>query len=119
MIVQQTVQVTIDASQSLSNALNLLGGEWLPVGITMPAAWTAAGLTFQGSMATDGTFVDIHTASAELSVTVTASRYYILDPANFQGLSAIKIRSGTGATPVAQASARVITVHLVNATAAL
>jgi hypothetical protein len=80
------------------------------VGISVPAAWTTANLTFQGS--TDGgiTFFDLYDESGtERSIVVVASRTVTLDPTKFMGCTHLKIRSGVTATPVAQAADRVLT----------
>jgi hypothetical protein len=87
--------------QSLSGALNL-GGLRL-FGIAMPAAWTAANLTFQMSPDGGTTWVNVYDANgSELAATAAASRYIAIDPANFASLSMIKVRSGTSGTPVNQ-----------------
>jgi hypothetical protein len=78
--------------------------------IHMPAAWTTASLTFQGSP--DGiTYQNIYNASgAEYSVAAAASRDIILPPGDFAGFRYLKIRSGTSGTPVTQAADRTLTV---------
>ncbi len=80
------------------------------VGVSIPAAWTTAGLTFLGS--TDGgtTFFDLYDETGtERAVLVVASRTITLEPTKFMGCTHLKIRSGTSATPVAQAAARTLT----------
>jgi len=103
----EAIDVPIASGQSLSAAINL-GGR-IPCGFFIPAAWTAAGLTFQGSP--DGvTFVDVWDATAEVTVAAVVSRYVSADPLKFYGLNYIKVRSGTGASAVSQAGARVVTI---------
>ena len=65
--------VTIAATASLSDAARLPNGHEV-VGITMPAAWTAANLTFQASP--DGsTFYNLYDDEGnEVTVTAAASR---------------------------------------------
>lgn len=99
-----TDTVTIANGQSLSAAL-FIGGNRV-VAIEMPAAWTAAGLSFQASA--DGvTYNDVHTTSAELTVTAGASRLLLLGRA-LEGTVFLKVRSGTSGTPVAQGADRVL-----------
>lgn len=78
------------------------------VAIQMPASWTAANLTFQGS--NDGTtFFDVYNLDGdEYTVTAAASRYIVLSPFEFQWARYIKIRSGTTGTPVNQSADRTI-----------
>jgi len=102
------VNVTIAASGSLSD-IGLLGPGVTVVGIVMPAAWTAAPVTFQGS--TNGTtFQDLYDLGTELSVPVDASRYVQVDGNKFDSLRAIRVRSGPSAAPVVQAASRIITL---------
>jgi len=96
---------TIAEGESLSSSVNLGGGLTL-VGISMPAAWTAAPLTFQASRY-GSTFIDVYDAAGvELQVAAAANRYIVLDPALWVGVWYLKLRSGTSAAPVAQAAAR-------------
>lgn len=78
------------------------------VAIQMPASWTAANLTFQGS--NDNTnFFDVYNLDGdEYTVTAAASRYIVLSPFEFQWARYIKIRSGTTGTPVNQSADRTI-----------
>ncbi|MGJ5163167.1 hypothetical protein [Bradyrhizobium sp. HKCCYLR1051] len=95
---------TILNGASLSDFV-ALGAKSL-VGIEMPAAWTAANLTFQVS--TDGgtTFNNLYDASGnEYTVTAAASRYIYLDRNVFFGINAIKVRSGTSSAAVNQSGA--------------
>lgn len=72
--------------------------------IIMPAAWTAAGLTFQGSF--DGVnFFDLYDDSGvEYLIPVLVSQAIVLNvPLVFPYL---KVRSGTTGSPVNQGAAR-------------
>lgn len=101
----QAGDVTIANGASLSGAA-FVGGRLSA--IIMPAAWTAANLTFQGSE-DDSTYNDLYDdAGTEYVVTAGASRYIVLDPLAFVGVDFVKIRSGTSATPVNQGAARVV-----------
>lgn len=103
-----TVAGTINSAASLSGTITLPGEL---VGILMPAAWTTANLTFQGSI--DGTnFFDLYDdLGVEVTAQVAGSRFIgISNSSPFRGLRSIRIRSGSSATPVNQASARNLTV---------
>ena len=103
----ETTTVTIANGASLSGAVDL-GGRKL-VGIIMPDTWTAAGLTFQGSI--DGTnFFNVYDGSSERTVNVAASYYSALALSDWVGFRWIKIRSGTAASAVNQAAERVLTL---------
>lgn len=102
--------VTIANGASLSDALDLVHRTLCA--ILMPASWTAAGLTFQGSA--DGvTYGNIYDADGEAALTSTvvgASRLLILNPAAFVGARYVKVRSGTSGTPASQGAERVLTL---------
>ncbi len=95
---------------SLSAAV-LIGGD-LPCQLQMPADWDAAVLTFQTSQ--DGaTYQNAYDANGnEVTVQAAASRNIQLNPSDFAGVNYLKIRSGTGATPVAQSPARDFTLFV-------
>jgi hypothetical protein len=103
----ETTTVVIAISASLSGAVDL-GGRKL-VGIIMPDAWTAADLTFQGSV--DGTnFFNVYDGSTERKIAVAANYYSALSIGDWVGFRWIKIGSGTSALPVNQAAARTLTL---------
>lgn len=104
--------INIANGQSISSAIDL--GRVAVSAIIMPAAWTAAVLTFQVS-ADNTTFVDLYdttsTTQTEVSLTVQAARGYRLSPSDWAGFRYIKFRSGTSAAAVAQgASANIIAI---------
>jgi alkyl hydroperoxide reductase subunit AhpF len=104
-----TVTATIANGQSLSGEADLGEGRVL-VGIIMPAAWTAAVLTFQAGAAT-GVVANVYQFGGEVSYTVDASRYIALqDVMHFYGARYVHVRSGTAAAAVAQGAERVITL---------
>ena len=102
-------EASIANGASLSGAVVLPPAEYL-CGISMPAAWTAANLTFQASF--DGTtYYDLYDQDGtELNITAAASRHIVLNPDNFWGFKWLKVRSGTTGTPVNQGAARTITL---------
>lgn len=105
----ERVTATISSGGSLSAAVPL--GAATLVGISMPASWDSAGLTFQVSA--DGTnFQDMQTSSAELSMTAAAGKYIAVDPTLWRGVNLLKVRSGTSGSPVNQTADRTITLVL-------
>lgn len=106
------VSATILSGQSLSSVIDLSEGRLARIHI--PAAWTAANLTFQAS--SDGaSFADLYDAyGAEYSVVVGGAARSIMVPlSDFIGIRYIKVRSGTSAAPVNQAADRTLTLSLV------
>jgi hypothetical protein len=103
----ETTTVTIANSASLSGAVDLKGRKL--VAIIMPSAWTAASLTFQGSV-NDTDYFNVYDGATERSIAVAASYYSALAIGDWVGFRYIKIRSGTAGTPVNQGGARVITL---------
>ena len=90
-------EVTIANNGTLSSVAAL--GDRSVCAIVMPAAWTAAAISFQASP-DNVTFTDVYDATTERSITpsATASRCLVVDPMLWQ-FNYLKIRSGlTGAT---------------------
>jgi hypothetical protein len=103
----ETTTVVIANGASLSGTVDL-GGRKL-VALIMPDAWTAASLTFQGSV--DGTnFFNVYDGATERALTVAANYYSALAIGDWVGFRWIKIRSGTAALAVNQAAARTLTL---------
>ena len=103
-----TTTVEIANGQSLSGAVNLSG--FTLIGIDMPASWTAANLTLQASVDNstwDNVFDSLGT---EVTITAAASRFILLNPADFVSVRYLRVRSGTSGTPVNQGGARNITL---------
>lgn len=103
---------TIPNAGSLTTGVDL--ADHSIVGIVMPAAWTAAGISFRGSI--DGTnyFTLVDATGAEITVTSpAASDYVALSQPMRDELEAVRflqLRSGTNAAPVNQGAARVMTL---------
>lgn len=103
-----TTQVTIPAAGSITAAPIGVDNVCL-VGIVMPAGWTAAALTFQGS-ADGSAFANMYDNNgAEVTIQAAASRYIVVPPLSLVGLKSINVRSGTSGTPVTQGSAQTMT----------
>jgi hypothetical protein len=95
------IQAAIAAGQSLSSEVDL-GAQTL-VGIAMPATWVAASLTFQFSVDGGTTWIEAYSsAGVETTFTVAAGQYIQIDPTTLRGVNALKVRSGTSASPVVQ-----------------
>lgn len=106
----KTVSATIANGASLSGAI-LIAGQ-LAV-IQTPAAWTAADMTFQGSVDNGSTFSDIYDGATEriiasAQIPTASSKSLAQTLSQWVGYTHIKIRSGTGAIPVNQGAQRVI-----------
>jgi hypothetical protein len=101
----QKTTVTIANGASLSSAGDL-GGTRL-VGIIMPAAWTAAALTFQVSYDGGTTFANLYDEyGLEYTVTADAGRAIKVPALDFLIGAQVKVRSGTSGTPANQGAAR-------------
>lgn len=101
--------VTILSGASISDVIPT--GARVPIGIVMPAAWTAANLTFQASADGGTTWVNLYTSDGtELTVTASTSRYITLDPNTWVGVNHLKIRSGTSGSAVNQSADRALTL---------
>lgn len=99
--------VAIANGTSLTAAIDL--GTARLVGLIMPAAWTAASITFQVSH--DGvTFVDLYNSSGTAVVlnSPAASRAYSLDASLFIGWRHMKVRSGLIGAAVNQGADRTV-----------
>lgn len=107
------IDVVLDqSSNTLTQAIETDG--FFPARIIMPATWTAANLTFQTS-ADKSSYSDLYDEyGVEKTVVAAAGRAIALNPADWVGVQAMKIRSGTSGTPVSQASARTIRILLIH-----
>jgi hypothetical protein len=94
-------QAFIAKGQHLSQAIDVSGLDL--TGIEMPSRITGAALTFQASDAMDGTFNDLYDETGtEVSVTVAANRA-VTNVLKLKNFNALKVRTGTSGSPVAQA----------------
>ena len=102
------VTATIAINESLSAAVELDGADVLR--IAMPAAWTAADLTFQVSDDGGTTFRNVYWDwGPEMVVDAAAAMSIELSPfVGLHNIDQIKVRSGTAGVPVAQAAEREI-----------
>jgi hypothetical protein len=87
--------VTIANGQTTSGAIKIFGTTLC--GVVVPASFTGTTLQFQGSH--DGTnFNTLYKDGADLSVTVTSSKFVVLQPADFAGVNYLKLVSGSAQT---------------------
>lgn len=97
----------IAGGQPFSVGFKINGNE--VVGLIMPSAWDAAGITLQGSV-DNVTWVNLFdTAGSEITLQAAASRYIVIPATLLPGLEWIRARSGTSGTPVAQITSRTLT----------
>ena len=104
--------VTIANNASLSDGVKLYGNTL--IGLVMPDTWTTAGLSFQGSVDGGATYLDLYdsTGAEKTVATGGASRIIMLPPSDWFAIDAIKVRSGTTGSAVAQGGARTIQLIL-------
>lgn len=102
------MKVTIANGESLSGPIDISAFDHIR--IEMPDEWTPADLTIQ-ALAVDGTYKDVYDKDGnEVAIKVDTNRIISISASNpkLGPLSWIKLRSGTGATPVAQGGERTL-----------
>lgn len=108
--------VTISSGSAVSDAEEDLRG-YVLAAIVMPSAWTNANLTLQAIAEPGGTYQDVYDdGGTEYSLTVDASQFVALEQdarERFRAAYGVKLRSGTGGTPVNQAADREIVLVFV------
>lgn len=86
----------IPISDTVSNAVDL--GEMAVVGLQVPSAITSTALTFQAS-SDGGTYAAVTKVDGTAySVTVAASKYIVIPPADLAGIRFLKVIAGTTET---------------------
>lgn len=98
--------VLIRAGQSLSDDISL--GSRRLFALQMPAAWTAADLTFQSTINGIDWFDVFDEYGIERVMSAGAGRIIVADPGLWLALSQLRLRSGTSGAPVAQGADRQI-----------
>ena len=101
---------TIANGASLSDALTVSGRQVTV--IEMPAAWTIAPITFQGSMDGANYFNIYDNTGDEVYIIVDINRRVHVDIPILSQQKYIKLRSGTSVAPVAQGAGRTIYVEV-------
>jgi hypothetical protein len=104
---QTTYTATIANGEALSTVVNIRANCY-PSAVKIPAAWTAADLTFQVSLDGGATFGNRRDEyKGEVTVQVSAATDVIDLPVNqWFWVKFFRIRSGTTGTPVNQGAAR-------------
>lgn len=115
MTPRTTATGTIASGASLSGAIPLGGYPGTVCAILMPASWTSASLTFQGSAdgTTYGNIYKVGSDGAASEFTITspvAGTWIVLMPGDLPSVNYFKIRSGTAGSPVTQGADRILTV---------
>lgn len=100
-VIEQST-VVIANGQSLSPEVDV--GPKTLVGIITPSTWAAAGISFQASPDGGTTWLELldQTATAIGVSSITGAQFIAIDPTKLKGVTALKVRSGTSGTPVAQ-----------------
>ena len=93
---------TIAAGTSLSGVIALSSA--FPVALNVPTGWTAANITFRGSIDGGTTYANARTSGgSEITINVsTAGDIYTLNPIDFAAFTHLQIRSGTTVAPIGQ-----------------
>jgi hypothetical protein len=109
-LIQNTASATIANGAALSAPVCV--GSKVLCALIMPAAWTAADLTFQVNYDNGTTWGDLHDGDGnEIRIPApAAAENRALDPSLFASCMFLKVRSGTSGTPVNQAAARTLTL---------
>src|SRR5277367_6377924 len=99
------IQGVIQSGTSLSPEVDI--GSKCLVALVLPANWVAAagGISFQVSVDGGTTWNELTSVAGSaysLAFTAAGAAYLAIDPATLRGVQAIKIRSGTAASPVNQ-----------------
>jgi hypothetical protein len=103
-----TSTVTIANGASLSDAIDTNGKAL--VSIFMPADWTAADLTFSGSLNGTDYFNVYDDADNELTIQAGEDRLILINREKLQGARYLKVRSGTSGAAVVQLAERILTI---------
>jgi hypothetical protein len=101
------ITATILNGAALSDTIDTQG--FPLVGIRMPAAWTAANLTFKSDPAAAASVADVYDeAGTEVVVTAAAARFIQIPASKLTGVRFLQVRSGTTGTPVNQGGDRTL-----------
>ena len=103
---------TIADSASLSGAVPL--GAFTLCGISMPAVWATAPISFQASPDGGTTWQNLFdSAGNEIVLTVAAGQMIMMaayPSYDWRGVNMLKVRSGTAAAPVNQSGGTVVNI---------
>lgn len=94
------------ASSGTTSTSVIMERNRVPLAIVTPAALTGTTIKFQVALSSDATtFYPLYDEGTEYSVTVSTSRYVALNPDVFQGVSVMRLVSGSS-----EAASRTISV---------
>lgn len=83
-----------NGNQVSTNAIDLQKGA--VVAFLMPAVVTSTAMTIQACDTAAGTFLDVYTRDGtQYSITVAASHYIVIPPADLAGIRFLKIKMGS------------------------
>ena len=107
------ITAQIAAGQSLSAEVDI--GNKVLVGLALPANWSAAagGISLQASIDGGTTWNEVTTVAGTpyaIVFTAAGAASLAIDPTTLRGISSLKIRSGTKASPVNQANTVTLTL---------
>lgn len=89
--------------------------ERVVVAVSLPATWTAASITFLAADTADGTFLPVYDAAGVEYTVVAAAAHCVVVPSDAtRAFRYVKLRSGTGGSPVNQGADRSLSVATVN-----
>jgi hypothetical protein len=81
------------------------------VGVSMPASWTTASITFQVSPDGGTTWQELYDGNGTaVSITAAAGQFIQMTSYLWRGMNMFQIRSGTAAVPVVQTAGAVVTL---------
>jgi hypothetical protein len=104
--VQNKYDAVIALNASLSAEVDLKN--LTPVALILPSSLDGTTISFQAAYG-DGSFNNMYNPDdSEYTVTVAVSRHVVLEPKDFFGISRIKVRTGTSASPQVQDPAATI-----------
>lgn len=112
------VSAVIANTASVSQAIGVPASGFRTMSIWMPAAWTAAALTFEASIAaapaSDADWSSVRIEGTELNLTTGADFVHVLMPPKSMppGAKWIRLVSGVKGTRVAQGAERTIQLKL-------
>lgn len=105
-----TKAVTIASGASLSSALDI--HDDVVTGVVIPSGWTAANVTFEGSVDNRTYYSLYEQDGTEVVITSAGQGYYNVELQAFLPVVFVRLRSGTKAAPVTQVDNRTLTVLL-------
>lgn len=96
MTVPRNPSVTFSGTTTDSTKIDLAGKT--PCGLFVPSGFSGASVTFKAATSLDGTYSTIRNNDGDVSITVTAGKYSVLDPADFAGVAFLQIISASSET---------------------